>query len=308
MPYTCDDPTGNRRMTTSTRNLAVLFADVSGSTKLYEVLGNADAQQTIDRCLAIVKRVCSDTGGNVVKTIGDEVLATFPTSDAAAQAAIEIQMRVSSQRTSRGTGLSMHIGFHAGPTIEDAGDVFGDAVNVAARMTSFAAGGQIFTTAQTVAELSPVLRGRTRDHAAQTVKGKERDVGLFELLWQDSEDELTAMSPRLALAPAMVKLVHGLRKIELGEAHSVLTLGRDLQSDVVIADRKASRMHARIERRRDKFVFIDHSSNGSWISIEGEPEIMIRREELMLRGRGRISFGHAHADDPSEFLGFSCLD
>jgi hypothetical protein len=140
------------------------------------------------------------------------------------------------------------------------------------------------------------------------VKGKERDIGLFELLWQDSEDELTAMSPRAALAPAMVKLVHGLRKIELGEAHSVLTLGRDLQSDVVIADRKASRMHARIERRRDKFVFIDHSSNGSWISIEGEPEIMIRREELMLRGRGRISFGHAHADDPSEFLGFSCLD
>jgi len=66
MPYTCDDPTCNRRMTTSTRNLAVLFADVSGSTKLYEMLGNADAQQAIDRCLAIVKRVCSDTGGNVV--------------------------------------------------------------------------------------------------------------------------------------------------------------------------------------------------------------------------------------------------
>jgi class 3 adenylate cyclase len=294
-------------MTANTRNLAVLFADISGSTKLYELLGNADAQETIERCLSVVKRVCSDAGGRVVKTIGDEVLATFLTPDAAAQAAIEIQMRVSTQRTSRGTPIAMHIGIHAGPTIEDAGDVFGDAVNVAARMTSFATGGQIFTTAQTVAELSPVLRGRTRDHAAQTLKGKERDVALFEILWQDSEDELTSMSPRLALAPAMVKLVHGLRKIELGEAHSVLTLGRDLQSDVVIADRKASRMHARIERRRDKFVFIDHSSNGSWITIEGEPEIMIRREELMLRGRGRVSFGHAYADDPAEFLAFSCL-
>ncbi|HEY7944567.1 MAG: adenylate/guanylate cyclase domain-containing protein [Burkholderiales bacterium] len=294
-------------MTANTRNLAVLFADISGSTKLYELLGNADAQETIERCLSVVKRVCSDAGGRVVKTIGDEVLATFLTPDAAAQAAIEIQMRVSTQRTSRGTPIAMHIGIHAGPTIEDAGDVFGDAVNVAARMTSFATGGQIFTTAQTVAELSPVLRGRTRDHAAQTLKGKERDVALFEILWQDSEDELTSMSPRLALTPAMVKLVHGLRKIELGEAHSVLTLGRDLQSDVVIADRKASRMHARIERRRDKFVFIDHSSNGSWITIEGEPEIMIRREELMLRGRGRVSFGHAYADDPAEFLAFSCL-
>ena len=295
-------------MTATTRNLAVLFADISGSTKLYETLGNADAQATIERCLAVVKSVCSDGGGRVVKTIGDEVLATFPTSDAAAQAAIEIQLKVSAQRTSRGTPVALHIGFHAGPTIEDAGDVFGDAVNVAARMTSVATGGQIFTTAQTVAELSPVLRGRTRDHAAHTVKGKERDVALFEILWQDSEDELTSMSPRAALPPAAVKLVHGLRKIELGETHSVLTLGRDLQSDVVIADRKASRMHARIERRRDKFVFIDHSSNGSWITIEGETEIMIRREELMLRSRGRVSFGHAYADDPSEFLGFSCLD
>src|SRR4029078_1547540 len=155
--------------------------------------------------------------------------ARRPHSDAAAQPAVEIQIRVAPQRTSRGTGLSMHIGFHAGPTIEDAGDVFGDAVNVAARMTSFAAGGQIFTTAQTVAELSPVLRGRPRAHAAQTVKGKEHDIGLFELLWQDSEDELTAMSPRAALAPAMVKLVHGLRKIELGGGHSVLTLGPECQ-------------------------------------------------------------------------------
>ena len=102
----------------------------------------------------------------------------------------------------------------------------------------------------------------------------------------------------------MVKLVHGLRKIELGEAHSVLTLGRDLQSDVVIADRKASRMHARIERRRDKFVFIDHSSNGSWISIEGEPEIMIRREELMLRGRGASASGMPTPTTPPSFSVF----
>ena len=295
-------------MTSPTRNAAILFADISGSTKLYEVLGNADAQQTIDRCLGIVKKICVDQGGRVVKTIGDEVLASFPTPDAAARAAIEIQIRISAQRTSRGTPITMHVGFHFGPTIEEGEDVFGDAVNVAARMTSFATSGQIFTSAQTVSEMSPVLRNRTRDHAAHTLKGKEHDIGMFEVIWQESEDELTAMSPRIAVAPAMIKLTHGLRKIELTDKHSVLTLGRDLQNDVVVADRKASRMHARIERRRDKFVFVDHSSNGSWVTIDGESEQMLRREELTLRGSGRISFGHAQADDPEEFLSFSCLD
>ena len=96
---------------------------------------------------------------------------------------------------------------------------------------------------------------------------------------------MTMMSPRQAIAPASVKLKHGTRDIELGAAHSVLTLGRDQQNDVMIADRKASRLHARIERRRDKFVLIDHSSNGTYVTVEGEPELALRREELVLRGR-----------------------
>jgi adenylate cyclase len=85
-------------------------------------------------------------------------------------------------------------------------------------------------------------------------------------------------------------------------------MGRDQQNDVVVADRKASRLHAKIERRRDKFVLIDHSSNGTYVTIEGEPEMVLRREELILRSSGRMSFGHAYADDPTEFLAFSCTD
>jgi adenylate cyclase len=295
-------------MASTTRNLVVLFADISGSTKLYEFLGNSDALATIDRCLAIVKRVCVDFDGRVVKTMGDEVLAVFPAADSAAQAAIEIQLRICKQRTSRDTPVAMHIGFHSGPTIEDESDVFGDAVNVAARLTAFATGGQIFTSAQTAAELSPALRARTRDQDSHTVRGKEQDVAMFELTWVQSEEELTAMSPRVALAPAKVKLTHGAREIELGEARSRLTLGRDIANDVVIDDRKASRMHAHIERRRDKFVLIDHSSNGTWVTVEGKAEITLRREEMILRGRGHVSFGHAFADDPAEVVAFASLD
>lgn len=295
-------------MAPTTRNLVVLFADISGSTKLYEFLGNVDALATIDRCLAIAKRVCVDFDGRVVKTIGDEVLAVFPGADGAAQAAIEIQLRIAKQRTPRDTPVAMHIGFHSGPTIEEDGDVFGDAVNVAARLTAFATAGQIFTSAQTAAELSPALRARTRDQDSHTLRGKEQDVAVFELTWAQSEDELTSMSPRVAVAPAKVTLTHGVREIELGGARSRLTLGRDVTNDIVIADRKASRMHAHIERRRDKFVLVDHSSNGTWVTVEGRTEINLRREELILRGRGHISFGHAFADDPAEVLRFVCLD
>ena len=290
------------------QNLAILFADISGSAKLYESLGDAEALSTVERCLAIIRQACIDSGGRVVKTIGDEVMAVFPAADGAARAATDMQARISTQRTSRGTTLAIHVGFNYGPVLEEGNDVFGDSVTVAARLANLAKGGQVFTSAQTVAELAPALRARTRSQQAQTVKGKEKDIDLFELVWQETEDELTALSTHVKFRPARLALTHGDRQIELSEAAPTLSLGRDMQNDLVIADRKASRMHARIERRRDKFVLIDHSSNGTYVTVQGEAEMVLRREELVLRGRGQMSFGHAYQDDPSEVLGFSCLD
>jgi adenylate cyclase len=290
------------------RNLAVLFADISGSAKLYETLGDAEALATVERCLAIIKQACIDSGGRIVKTIGDEVMAVFPAADAAARAATDMQARVSSQRTSRGVPLAIHVGFNFGPVLEEGTDVFGDAVTIAARLSNLARGGQVFTSAPTVAELAPGLRARTRSQQAHTVKGKQKDIDLFELVWQETEDELTALSTHVKVRPAHLTLKHGDRQIDLSEAVPTLSIGRDLQNDVVIADRKASRMHARIERRRDKFALIDHSSNGTYVTVQGEAEILLRREELILRNRGQMSFGHAYQDDTTEFLGFSCLD
>ena len=293
-------------MEKSPQNLAVLFADISGSAKLYENLGDAEALATIERCLAIIRQACIDSGGRVVKTIGDEVMAVFPAADGAARAATDMQARITAQRTSRGTAVAIHVGFNYGPVLEEGNDVFGDSVTVAARLSNLAKGGQVFTSAQTVAELPPALRARTRSQQAHTVKGKQKDIDLFELVWQETEDELTALSTHVKVRPAQLTLQHGDRHIELSEAAPTLAIGRDLQNDVVIADRKASRLHARIERRRDKFVLIDHSSNGTYVTVEGEPEVVLRREELMLRGAGHISFGHAYQDDPSEVLAFSC--
>jgi class 3 adenylate cyclase len=295
-------------MTEEPSRMAVLFADVSGSTRLYESLGDAEALATIGRCVALMSTVCVGHGGRVVKTIGDEVMAVFPSADTAAQAAVEMQGRISEHPPVGGSRLAIRVGFHLGPAIETDGDVFGDSVNVAARMAALAKREQIILSSHTADTLAPWLRERVREIDTLSVKGKSQDIGIFELIWQDSDEDLTAVATRYKPLPARIVLRHGTKELVLDESATTITIGRDTGNEVVIADRKASRLHARIERRRDKFVIIDQSSNGTYVTIDGEPEIMLRREELMLRGRGHVTFGHAYADDPAEFLGFSCVD
>jgi class 3 adenylate cyclase len=295
-------------MTNDASNLAVLFADVCGSTRLYETVGDAEALATIGRCLALLKVACDGHGGRVVKTIGDEIMAVFPTADQATEAAAEMQARISELPPMGRTRLAIRVGFHVGPALEVEGDVFGDSVNVAARMAALAKAEQVILSAQAVDALAPLLRARVREIDSLTVKGKQSDIGIFELIWQASDEDLTALATRPVRPAAHILLRHGVREIVLGEDDPALRLGRDAHNDVVIADRMASRAHARIERRRDKFVLVDQSSNGTYVTVEGEPEIQLRREEMILRGRGRISFGHAWSDESGETLAFSCLD
>ncbi len=293
---------------TTPEEMTVLFADVCGSTRLYETLGDTEALATIGRCVAHISKVCAGHGGRLVKTIGDEAMVVFASVDKAAQAAAEMQARISEQPPVGGSRIAIRVGFHQGPTIEADGDVYGDAVNVASRMASLAKREQIITSSPTAEALAPWLRKRVRELDTLTVKGKAKDMGIFELLWQDEEADLTAVATRWTPPPARIVLHHGAKERVLDESATTITFGREDQNDFVIADRKASRLHARMERRRDKFVIVDVSSNGTFVTIDGEPEIMLRREELILRGRGRVSFGHSHADDPTEFLAFSCVD
>jgi adenylate cyclase len=293
-------------MTTASSELAVLFADVSGSTRLYETLGDERALATIGQCLALVREACNGHAGRVIKTIGDEMMAVFPLADQAAQAAAAMQARISNEPFAVGQRIAIRVGFHFGPALETDSDVFGDSVNVAARLAGVAHASQVITSAATASMLSPWLRARTRELTALTVKGKLRDMSVYELLWQESNDDLTTLSTRVSVSPVRLSIRHGSRELVLDERQATLSLGRDAQSDVVIADRMAARMHAHSERRRDRFVLVDHSSNGTFLTLEGEPEIPLRREEFVLRGRGRISFGHAHAAEPRETVDFAC--
>jgi adenylate cyclase len=286
--------------------VAVLFADIAGSTKLYDALGDTEAKVMIDEALVALQVITQRHRGRVIKTIGDEVMCVFPGAERGFLAAMDMQTVVNALVVTKGVKRMIRVGFHAGPVIEEKGDVFGDTVNVAARMAGLAKGMQIMTTRTTVDALPPALRASTRPIATLAVKGKAEELVVCEVLWQEGDD-LTMAAGSLQVAEPKVELVlrHGGREVVLSGDHPTVMAGRDSACDIVISDPKASRQHARIEKRRDKFFITDQSSNGTFITFTGEGEVALRREEAMLRRSGRIVFGHSAADASGDSLEFA---
>jgi len=285
---------------------AVLFADVSGSTKLYETAGDAIAHAAIEKCVNIMREKTVNAKGRVIKTIGDEVMSAFKTADEAADAAIEMQSAISEMPPVGNTQIGIRIGFNFGPVVERDGDVFGDAVNLAARLAAVATKGQIISARDTVMLMSPMLKAATRAITTIQVKGKAQEIQVYELIWQQSEDMTTLASQKSVYKPKNAKLrllVQG-NEVILSSERPAVALGRDASADLVIKERMASRAHGKIERRLDKFILTDHSANGTFITIEGDKEIVLRREEFTLRGHGWIAFGQtrASATDVVEFF------
>jgi class 3 adenylate cyclase len=287
--------------------IAVLFADVSDSTQLYERLGDAQALATVTRCLEMARDAAVGCGGRLIKTIGDEVMLVFATALQAAEAAVAIQERMTELAEVLKLRLSFHVGFHYGVAIEHDGDVYGDSVNLAARLVEIAKGGQILTSSATVAELPPYARTQLRDLHAMTIKGKQQDLGVVELVWQAAAD-LTMVGRLPVLEVIRIELRHGDATMTLDAGTHAITLGRDEHSDVVIRDQRASRLHARIERRHDKFALVDSSANGTYVTFEGENEFVLHRQECLLKGRGKISFGRPFESSIVEVVHFSCSD
>lgn len=288
--------------------LCVLFADISGSTRLYEKLGDAEALRAVERCLNRIRRVTEVFKGRVIKIIGDEVMTVFESPDHALQAACEMQQRVADLPPVSGVKLQIRIGFHHGPAIEEHGDVFGDTVNVASRVGGIAGPGQIMVSAETLAAITLSLSPATREIDALTLKGKASDVRIHEVLWQESADlTMKAASVLPVVSLSRLYLTYRGRETTMDPSHDQLSLGRDMNNGIVVKDQRASRNHARIERRRDKFVLIDQSTNGTFMQVEGENEVVLKREEIVLRGRGTIGFGHSAAEPGVELMHFEVL-
>jgi class 3 adenylate cyclase len=291
---------------------ALLFADVSGSTRLYEQVGDRKAQTLIGRLLDALARLCREQGGRVVKTIGDEIMCVFPDAATAARAAAAMHEFTVAQAAVLGN-LSIHAGLQAGTAIlRPDGDVFGDAVNMAARLVALAKSMQTLTTAETLVLLPAELQNETRRHDHAAVKGKSGKLEIVELLWR--QDDLTRPMPLKGAAatgtPARYHLVIKYRdkRFVLDENTGEVTIGRGEQASLQVSADSASRQHACIRFRRGKFLLVDQSTNGTYIMPFTGDEVYLKHDEYTLTGSGTISLGKTIVDTNTtpELIQYQC--
>lgn len=286
-----------------------MFADISGSTQLYETLGDATARLKVSERLDIISQIIKRHNGIVIKTIGDEVMSTFADAEQAIMAACEMQAGVHQDSAENETPgeipLSIRVGFHYGSAIVESGDVFGDAVNVAARMAAQAKAEQIITTQETVKKLPPSLQMSTRLIDRAPIKGKKKNIDLYEVIWQ--KDEVTRLATGVVdeqVSAIKLRLCYHEQEIELTKDHPSAVLGRGETADMRIDEELASRQHVRCELRHGRFFIIDQSTNGTYVRTENGEEIFLRRETMPLGDSGIISLGRPFDKNPTEIVYF----
>jgi adenylate cyclase len=292
--------------------LAVLFSDVVGSTRIYEVLGDQRAREVIALCIELMQGATEQNRGTVIKTMGDEVMATFPTADDALNAAALIQRSISTHPSLQveGQPVSVRIGCHYGPVVLESRDVFGATVHTANRMTSQAKSGQVMTTAATVEHLSAEWRASVRQIDIATLKGQGAEVTLFEVIWHT--EDVTSMLPSISMGSSSerkalrLRLVLDDREVVVDESRPQIAIGRADENDVVIRGNLISRIHARIELSRSKFLLIDQSTNGTFVNALDGEESFVRRDSMQLKGVGMIGLGKVPEADSPQTIRFVC--
>lgn len=276
--------------------VAVLIADVCDSTPLYEASGDKKALELIADCLDKISRVVEAGGGTVLRSKGDDVLCTFPDADAAVRAA---SLMMESQAES---DLEIHIGINHGPVVRKRGGVFGDVVNIAARMQSLAKPGEIITTESVYEQLSPDVRRQVRHLDSQTIKGKAQPVNIYAVFKDDAqvtyfvgEDGKHTVHPKNVLdarGPKMnVTLEFDGRTSVQRDGAPGFHIGRAGSCDLIIDEPCVSRDHAVLAVRRGKALLTDMSSTGTWIAQADGEAVLLRRDVMQLASDGVISLG-----------------
>lgn len=272
----------------------VLFVDIVGSTALYEMLGDAEAHRAVTATLRRLQQTVAAQGGLVIKTLGDELMCRFAKASDALLAAEAMQI----DQAAQGGNLGLRIAFHGGEVLHHEGDLFGDAVNLAARLAALAKPGQILLSQSTAELLDAWMRHATRPVGAATVKGKLQPIELVEALW-DRSAELTliegssgtASSARNGAAAVRLELRINGRQHVVDATHPRVSFGRDEANDLVIVAAGVSRLHGRIECKGAHFYLQDLSSNGTVVRRPDGLDMLLRRTEHVLQGSGEIQCG-----------------
>lgn len=305
--------------------LGVAFADVVGTARLVEKLGAVEAGYAVDRATKRMERAAALFGGEILQGAADQWIAVFASADAALDAALEMQRRVADLLPVSGVKMSIRIGVHWGDGDRRTDFRRIEAVEVARRLLTLAGSGEILTCGRTAEVLDKPLQQilwSRQDLRLSLPSGDELPV--YSPQWALDDDAmqqqmretvalpLPAGEPVTLIPADDVALQSGSFCVRAGgksylidERTPQLTIGRDRKvNDIVIKDAKASRQHARIERRPDgRCVLVDLSTNGTFV-LDGTAETRVRGGELLLGARGRIAFGHSPRDPGAECVDF----
>ncbi len=288
----------------------VLFADSGGGTRLVEKYGAQRARQIETRVLDILTAKTDAYGGAVVTTVGNEIMICFLDAEKAVRAACEMHRTLKDDRELIGLNIPVRIGLHHGQVLVEEDKVFGDEVNVAARMLALAKADQIITTRETIGLLPPDLKQTTRDLGQSWVPGKQDEMEITEILWCDSTSQTQFVSYKdvlMDLLFARLFLEYRGKNIELVPDHRVFKIGRGNGNDLVVSREQVSRSHATIEFRQGKFILVDQSVNGTHLLLKDGARIFLRREEFTLHDRGIIFLGPIISEQDPDIIHYSVI-
>lgn len=288
----------------------VVFADLTGSTRVFEALGNEEATRAITALTQGIADVCREEGGRVVKTLGDGVLVLFASAEPAIEAVVRLQREHARRQVKRGAAgrMQLQVGVACGEIVEVDGDCYGDAVNVASRLSDLSGARQIWATASVIEQVELPPPG-ARFHALGPVpiRGKAEPLELYRIEWREdtSTDMMTlpgfSISVPVAAPRDEVQGSIELRYLDQVQSFGVgqlpVHMGRAREAEFVVQDPRVSRLHARIEWRNDIFVLEDLSSFGTCVRFAGAPtELKLRRDECVLHDSGEIALGADFGD------------
>jgi adenylate cyclase len=298
----------------------ILFADLRGSTSLFESIGNAQATNVVTQAITTLARRVPASGGQLVKTLGDGLMAVFPSAAAAVWAAA--QMHEELERTAllpppaaRPPGvppyppLHLQVAVAAGEVVEVGGDCFGDAVNVAARLLDHAGDNESLVTREVFDELPREARARFRHLDKVHVRGRNEPVEVYLLARRSTDTAATHLETRADMVePQGLQLVWRNRARLFTRSELPVILGRGSASSLQVEDTRVSRVHARIDLTGGVLQLTDLSINGTYVRFIGDDEVLsLRRGACTLHGSGEIGLGGSPNDERVPVLHFSVL-
>jgi adenylate cyclase len=275
------------------KKTAVLFVDVSGSTAFFERYGEVAGHSMVENCFKVIVPEIEKRAGRIVKYMGDGFLAVFDGAPAAVDAATAMHSALADANAMRpeGARVRIHSGLCVGPVVvQEDGDVFGDTVNVAARVQHVAGPDQVYVTKDVVDDLPVASQAKARRVGMFPLRGKEDEVELYEVMWK--LEGATVLFTRAALREeVLLSLFFNGTVIEMPADQHAFTVGRTSGNDLIVDDGAVSREHAEFVRRKGAIYLVDHSTNGTYVRPEIGKARHLHREEFMLDGSGEVSLG-----------------